>query len=144
MTLKNALMIAVIFAIAVVIVQPVSADMLTGECIVPPDVYFVTDGPMNGQPVHDGIQLGQGAMWITAKQRVDGFTGGHHLGLTWKTYAPGKSHNEQEQLAFQRIAYCYSLPDYPYRPGLTDDQYAALSPYGPEEPVSEEPVIVIN
>lgn len=81
-------------------------------------------------------------MWITEEQRFAGFTGGHYLGLTVHTYKAGQSHNEQERLAFAKIAYCYSLPDYPYRPNLSAEEYAALSPYPSPEVPAEDVVVV--
>jgi hypothetical protein len=126
MNAKSILVIAVALTLAALLAIPASA---ADGCIVPPDEYFLSDGPINGQSVHDGPQLGQ-IWWITDKQQKAGFVGNHYLGLTGATYAPGKSHNEQESLAFSRMAYCYSLPDHAYQPNLTDEEYVAASPYG--------------
>lgn len=142
MSYKNVVMMAVIFMLAVVLITP-AVSAADGSCTVPPDEYFLKDGPMNGQPEHEGPQLGIGAWAITEQQRFDGFTGGYHLGLTKKTFIPGRSHNEQELLAFAKDAYCYTMPDYPYRPNLTDEEYASLSPYYKPEPEPVENVVVV-
>ncbi len=123
MSMKNALMLAVIFAIAVIIVQPATADMLTGECIVPPDQYFVTDGPMNGQPVHEGLQLG--FVFWTYDNGQNQYAGNHYLDIT--EYKLKESHNEQEKIAMGKMFYCQTIPDFPYDPDFPDRWGAHVS-----------------
>jgi len=102
------MMMLSIMMIGILLINPVSA-------IVPPDDYFIKDGYGNGQPVHDGIQLGY-VWWITADNRQQHFND-VHLGLT--EYKLKQSHDEQEKLAFARYAYQYSMPDVPYEPNET-------------------------
>ena len=122
--MRTAVKIVVIAAlILVALILPAAAAQ---ECIVPPPEYFVTDGPMNGQPVHDGIQLGY--RWsITADQRIAGFSGSNFLGIT--EYELKQSHTEQEKIAFGQKFYCYSIPDYPYEPviGIVSEDPTGVS-----------------
>ena len=126
MSLKTVMMIAVIFMIAVVIAVPAAA----GECVVPPDDYFVTDGPMNGQPVHDGLQLG--FVFWTYDNGHNQYAGSHYLGIT--EYKLKESHAEQEKIAMGKLWYCQTIPDFPYDPMYPERWGAHVS----EDPYDSE------
>ena len=124
---KNLVLLIALWLIAVIVAAPVTA----GECVVPPDEYFITDGPHNGQPVHGGLQL-EHVWWITEEQRIEAFSGSVFLGLT--EYKLKQSHKEQEDLAFAYYAYCHSVPDFPYDPNFPNRWGAHVS----EDPYDSE------
>jgi hypothetical protein len=120
---KNIIMIAALLAL---LALPVAAGTPNQEgiCTHPPDAYFVTDGPMNGQPVHDGIQLGF-RFWIPATEQ---YTPGGYLGI--KEYKLQQSHADQEKIALGRYWYCNSIPDVPY----VEPVQGAVTPFTSENP----------
>jgi hypothetical protein len=133
---KHILMIAALLALLAVPVMAGTPNQ-DGTCIVPPDDYFVKDGAGNGQPAHEGVQLGY-VFWIPDTNQ-DHYTAGGYLGIT--EFKLKQSHEEQIKIAMGKYWYCDSIPDVPYgeQSGRMYYDYTPDTPKEAPQFTSEDP-----
>lgn len=109
--MKKLATVAILMWISVAAVVSAATPSDAGTCIVPPDDYFVTDGPANGHVAHEeGLQQGF-TFWLTEDQ-ANRISGSYLYDL--KRFKLQHSHNDQIKISMGKLMYCYSMSDFPY------------------------------